>query len=168
MTTGTRWLSDREQQAWRGYLHMNAQLMARLARDLQGDSNLSLPDFSVLVELSEHPEERMRVLELARALQWEKSRLSHQLVRMEQRGLVERAECDEDRRGSFVVLTDKGRRTIVEAAPSHVESVRRFMFDVLTPQQVTSLAGISEAVISRLRRDEPAECGDSGHHGSGA
>jgi DNA-binding MarR family transcriptional regulator len=158
MTSDTRWLTEQEQRAWRGYLHMTARLNARLQRDLQVDSNLSLADFSVLVQLSENPEQRMRVLELARALRWEKSRLSHQLARMERRGLVERANCDDDKRGSFAVLTAEGRRTIVAAAPGHVESVRTLMFDTLTPDQVDSLADISAAVIERIGREEPADC----------
>jgi DNA-binding MarR family transcriptional regulator len=98
----------------------------------------------------------MRVLELARALRWEKSRLSHQLTRMGQRGLIERSNCTEDRRGAFVVLTDAGRSAVDAAAPKHVESVRRYLFDGLTPDQVDALAAISGGVISRL--DDA--CGD--------
>jgi len=145
-----RWLDAREQSAWRAYLDMNALLTARLNREMQETSGLSIADFSVLVPLSEHPEGRMRVLELARALGWEKSRLSHQLTRMAQRGLIERSNCNEDRRGAFVVLTDAGRRTVEAAAPRHVESVRRYLFDELTAEQVDALGEIARTVVERL------------------
>src|SRR4051794_11891176 len=98
-STAPRWLDAGEQAAWRAYLNMNALLTARLNKEMQDESGISISDFSVLVALSEHAEGRMRVLELARALGWEKSRLSHQLTRMQQRGLVERSNCSEDRRG---------------------------------------------------------------------
>lgn len=161
-----RWLTPREQQAWRGYLDMNARLQARLNRELQEESGLSLADFSVLVQLSEHLEARMRVLELARALRWEKSRLSHQLTRMQQRGLVERSNCSEDRRGAFIVLTDAGRAAVEDAAPRHVESVRRYLFDNLTPDQVDALGAIARTVVERLDASGDGElvegCADAG------
>jgi len=143
-------LDAREQAAWRAYLDMNALLTARLNREMQEASGISIADFSVLVPLSEHPEGRMRVLELARALGWEKSRLSHQLTRMAQRGLIERSNCNEDRRGAFVLLTDAGRRTVEAAAPRHVDSVRRYLFDELTAEQVDALGAIAQGVVERL------------------
>jgi DNA-binding MarR family transcriptional regulator len=145
-----RWLEQREQAAWRAYLDMNAKLTARLNREMQDQAGISIADFSVLVQLSEHVDARMRVLELARAIGWEKSRLSHQLTRMQQRGLIERSNCTEDRRGAFVVLTDQGRATVEGAAPRHVESVRRYVFDSLTPEQVESLHAISGTVVQLL------------------
>jgi DNA-binding MarR family transcriptional regulator len=144
-----RWLDQHEQTAWRAYLDMNAKLTARLNREMQEQSGISIADFSVLAQLSEHVDARMRVLELARALGWEKSRLSHQLTRMQQRGLIERSNCSEDRRGAWIVLTDQGRRTVEIAAPQHVESVRRYVFDSLTVEQVESLGTIS-ATVTRL------------------
>jgi len=153
-----RWLDPREQAAWRAYLDMNALLTSRLNKEMQDESGISISDFSVLVPLSEHPDGRMRVLELARALGWEKSRLSHQLTRMQQRNLVERSNCDEDRRGAFVALTDQGRRTVEAAAPRHVESVRRYLFDELTGEQVEALGTIARAVVDRLI----ASCGAVG------
>lgn len=151
--TETRWLSQQEQRAWRGYLTMHAQLTAQLGRHLQADSDLSHADFAVLVQLTEVPEGRVRVFELAGALQWEKSRLSHHLGRMQKRGLVGREECPSDARGAFVVLTPQGRAAIEAAAPRHVEIVRRLVFDVLTPEQVEVLADISEQVLARLAED---------------
>ena len=129
---------------------MNAQLMGRLRRSLLQTSGLSDSDYEVLVQLSEAPDHRLRSYQLVAALQWEKSRLSHHLRRMEARGLVEREGCDTDRRGAFVVLTPAGRKSIEEAAPDHVDEVRRAFIDALTPAQLDALAGITEAVVTRL------------------
>jgi DNA-binding MarR family transcriptional regulator len=161
--TATRWLTAREQAAWRAYINMNSRLTARLNRELQEDFGLSIADFSVLVQLSEHVDARMRVLELARALRWEKSRLSHQLTRMQQRGLVARSDCSEDRRGAFIVLTDRGQAAVEQAAPRHVEAVRRYLFDALTEEQVATLEAIAGSVVARLDAADPADgdaCGD--------
>jgi DNA-binding MarR family transcriptional regulator len=149
----TRWLTAREQKAWRGYIRMNAVLNAHLERDLRRETDLSMADFGVLVELSEHPSDRMRVLELAKALQWEKSRLSHQLTRMQTRGLVTRIECEDDRRGAWMQLTKKGRATVEAAAPLHVSAVRRAVFDVLSRDEVDSLAALSGRVVGALEAD---------------
>ena len=149
-TATPRWLDDREQAAWRSYLDMNAKLSARLNKDMQDGAGISLSDFSVLVQLSEHEGHQMRVLELARAIGWEKSRLSHQLTRMQQRGLVDRSNCTEDRRGAFIVLTDQGRQTVEAAAPQHVEAVRRYLFDELSAVQVDALGVIAQTVVERL------------------
>lgn len=149
--TETRWLNDREQRAWRGYLAMHAQLTSRMHRQLQADSGLSLADFDVLVQLTDRTDARARVLELAEALQWEKSRLSHHLARMQRRGLVTREECPDDARGAYVVLTGEGRRAIERAAPAHVDTVRDLVFDQLTGEQVDTLATIAETVLVRLR-----------------
>jgi DNA-binding MarR family transcriptional regulator len=150
----TRWLDESQQQAWRGYLRMQSRLSARLNRQLQTDSDLSLADFDVLVALTDQPEDRLRVSELARVLQWEKSRLSHHVGRMERRGLVVRQECADDGRGAFVVLTPEGRRAIEAAAPPHVEAVRRLVFDDLTPQQVATMDAITRQVLGRLEAEE--------------
>lgn len=148
-----RWLDEHEQTVWRAFLDMHARLTARLNRELVEQSGISVADFSVLVQLSEHPEGRMRVLELARSLRWEKSRLSHQLTRMQQRDLVRRSNCSEDRRGAFVTLTDAGRATVERAAPAHVDGVRRYLFDQLTPAQVDALGEVARAVTDRLADD---------------
>ena len=145
-----RWLDEREQRAWRSYLAMQTRLQARLNRQLQADAGMSLADFDVLVALTDRPDVQIRVLELAEALQWEKSRLSHHLARMERRGLIERQDCADDARGAFVVLTDVGRRAIDRAAPAHVETVRTLVFDGLDPDQVDTLADIAEGVLNRI------------------
>jgi DNA-binding MarR family transcriptional regulator len=148
--TDPRWLDDREQRAWRGYLAMQGRLQAHLNRRLQADSGLSLADFEVLVALTDVPDGRVRVRELAEAVQWEKSRLSHHLARMERRGLIERQDCEDDARGAFVVLTPEGRRAIEQAAPPHVETVRSAMFDGLDADEVETLAHIAEVVLGRI------------------
>jgi DNA-binding MarR family transcriptional regulator len=148
--TGTRWLDDGEQRAWRTFLQMQAQLTARLGRELQADAGLSLADYEVLVQLSEAPEGRLRPLELQRFLDWEQSRLSHHLSRMQRRGLVDREGCASDGRGAFVVLTDAGRCAIVAAAPGHVSAVRRLFFDRLAPDEVAALERLSARVLDGL------------------
>lgn len=151
--TEPRWLDEREQRAWRGYLAMQSRLHARLNRRLQDDSGLSLTDFDVLVALTDRTGVRMRVHELADTLQWERSRLSHQLSRMQRRGLVEREDCEDDARGAFVVLTTEGRRAIERAAPPHVEAVRDLVFDGLDDGQIDALARIAETVVARIGAD---------------
>jgi DNA-binding MarR family transcriptional regulator len=150
----TRWLSEPEQSAWRGLLQMTTRLEARLNRELQEVSSLSLADYDVLVPLSETSQGRLRVFELASVLGWERSRLSHHLARMQRRGLVAREDCDADRRGAFVVLTDAGRTAIDQAAPAHVETVRRLVFEGLSDEQVTSLQGLTDSVLRRLDSSE--------------
>ncbi|RTL63347.1 MAG: MarR family transcriptional regulator [Pseudonocardiaceae bacterium] len=146
----TRWLDAREQRAWRGYIAMQAQLNAELHRRMQAESGLSLADFDVLVALTDRASERMRVLELAEALQWEKSRLSHHLSRMQKRGLIEREDCPDDARGAFVLLSAEGRRAIDAAAPPHVAAVRELVFDGLDDSDVDALARVAEAVLARI------------------
>ncbi|NUP27001.1 MAG: MarR family transcriptional regulator [Nocardia sp.] len=148
--TETRWLDERERHAWRGYLRMHTQLVAHLHRQLQHDSGLSLSDFDVLVQLTDQSEPRMRVGELGQALQWEKSRLSHHLGRMQRRGLVLREDCPDDARGAFIVLTEQGRDAIEQAAPRHVETVREQVFDALTEDQVDALASIADRILEKL------------------
>jgi DNA-binding MarR family transcriptional regulator len=154
MEETVRWLTPEEQRAWRGFVRLHDKLWGRLARRLQAESRVSPADFAVLVELSEAPEGRRRFLELARALEWEKSRMSHHIARMVKRGLVVRDECPEDGRGAFVVITDAGREMIEAAAPRHVEAVRELFLDHVTPAELRTLAGISERVVERLDGEE--------------
>jgi DNA-binding MarR family transcriptional regulator len=146
----TPWLDDREADAWRGFLRMQMHLEASLARQLATDSGLSHQDYGVLVALSEHPDGRIRLFELAETLGWEKSRASHHVSRMAARGLVDKEPCDEDRRGAFVVLTPQGRSTIEEAAPGHVRTVRELFIDRLTPAQLDDLRAMTETVLAGL------------------
>src|SRR5271167_3282913 len=147
----TRWLTEDEHRAWRGLLRMTSQLNARMNRQLQDDFGISLADYDVLVVLSEAPDGRRRVFELADALAWEQSRVSHQLARMQRRGLVAREECPTDARGALAVLVEAGRGAIERAAPAHVEMVRQLVFDGLSPDQLTTLTDVTARVLDRLR-----------------
>jgi DNA-binding MarR family transcriptional regulator len=148
----TRWLDENEQRTWRAYLRMQARLTAELNRQLQADNGLSLADYDVLVQLTDAPDGRLRPFELQRALDWEQSRLSHHLSRMQRRALIAREDCDDDGRGAYVVLTGTGRQAITAAAPGHVDAVRRLFFDALGPDQVATLDDIATGVLGRLDR----------------
>jgi DNA-binding MarR family transcriptional regulator len=149
----TRWLDDREQRVWRSWLQASQQLEAHLARRMQADGDISMSDFAVLVPLSEAPQQRLRAFALGRALQWEKSRLSHHLTRMERRGLVTREDCGTDRRGAFVVLTPEGRAALEAAAAPHAQTVRSAVFDRLTPEQVDGLGEVCDELLAGLDTD---------------
>jgi DNA-binding MarR family transcriptional regulator len=151
----TRWLNEAEQRAWRAFLTMHGQLVARLNRQLQVDSGLSIADYEVLVHLSEAADGRLRPFELQQRLHWEQSRVSHQLTRMQGRGLISREECGEDGRGSFVVLTGDGRHAIEAAAPGHVGAVRSLFFEALSRDQVATLERLSTDVLHRLSASSP-------------
>lgn len=118
------WLDDDQQRAWRAFVGSHARLMAELNRRLVEVSGLTLADYEVLVHLSEASDQRLRSFELADAMQWERSRLTHHLTRMTKRGLVVRERCEDDRRGSFVVVTPAGRRVLRRAAPNHAADVQ--------------------------------------------
>jgi DNA-binding MarR family transcriptional regulator len=161
MDNGGAWLSERQQHLWRDWLAMNAELPAALHKQLQRDSGLSLPDFDVLVQLTDAADGKVRILVLAHALGWERSRLSHHIRRMETRGLVGREECHDDGRGAFVVLTSAGRDAIERAAPGHARTVRDVVFDCLTGEELDLLARFTAKVRGRLAalettRPEPA------------
>jgi DNA-binding MarR family transcriptional regulator len=148
------WLSDDEQRAWRSYLRMSSLLPAALNRQLQQDCGLSLPEYEVLVQLSEAPQRRLRPFQICEALNWEQSRLSHQLTRMERRGLVSRTDCEADGRGAFVELTAAGADTIKAAAPRHVATVRALVFDRLSGDQCGALEQACGAIVSGLTEPE--------------
>ena len=153
MTDEPSWLPADTERLWRHWLRLNALLPAALHRELQADAGLSLPDFDVLVQLTDSPEHRVRVSDLARGLHWERSRVSHHVTRMERRGLVAREECRDDGRGAWVVLTEQGQAAIEQAAPAHVATVRRLVFDALTPDEAGVMAGVVEKVLARLEGD---------------
>ncbi|WP_410809918.1 MarR family winged helix-turn-helix transcriptional regulator [Micromonospora sp. 067-2] len=152
-----RWLDEREDRAWRGYRRMRRLLDLELARELTQDAGLSEPDYDVLSDLSETPRGRLRLSELADRMLWSRSRLSHHLTRMQQRGLVTREECADDARGSVVVLTTAGRHAVASAAPGHVAAVRRHLIDLLTPAEVDALGALTHRVVDHLANpDRPA------------
>jgi DNA-binding MarR family transcriptional regulator len=155
MSSDVRWLTAQEECVWRRWLTLNARLSAMLHRELQDDAGLSMPDYEVLVHLTDSQQGRIRVTDLARLLQWERSRVSHHVTRMERRRLVQRVECAEDGRGAFIVITPQGRAAIEQAAPGHVNTVRRLVFDGLSPEEVGALATIIEKALAQL--DDEAE-----------
>ena len=134
-----RWLDDEEKALWRDYLAIQGRLHLEIQRDLKTSSSLTEPEFEVLVYLSE-ADGPMRMTALADALQWERSRLSHQVTRMVKRGLVERTSCPDDGRGAFVSTTDEGMAEIEKAAPDHVATVRREFLDRLSAEDKRELA----------------------------
>ena len=138
---------------------MRTLLDLQLGRDLMRDSGLSEPDYDVLSNLSEAPGQRMRLSELAAWMLWSKSRLSHHITRMQQRGLVDREECPGDARGSVLVLTVAGLAAIKEAAPLHVASVRRHLIDQISPDELAALDALSHRVAERLATHAPATDG---------
>ncbi|MFI0813139.1 MarR family winged helix-turn-helix transcriptional regulator [Streptomyces echinatus] len=150
MAESADWLTAEEQRAWRGFVRLHERLGGRLARLLQTESDLSAADFAVLVHLTDVPEGRQRQQGLARALEWEKSRMSHHVARMAGRGLVVRQECSEDGRGAFVVITEAGRAAVEAAAPLHVAAVRSLFLDHVTPAELRTLGEVSERVVAKL------------------
>jgi DNA-binding MarR family transcriptional regulator len=148
--TETHWLDPAEERAWRGYRRMFLLLNSRLARDLTTDTGLSEPDYDVLSTLSESDGRRARLSALAERMLWSQSRLSHHIARMEGRGLVTRDEVESDGRGSVVVLTDAGTRALEAAAPGHVASVRAYLIDRLSPDQIAVLGDIADRVVTGL------------------
>jgi DNA-binding MarR family transcriptional regulator len=148
------WLTADEQRAWRTYLRMSTLLPAHLNRQLQRDSGLSLPEYEVLVQLSEAADQRLRPYQLCEALNWEQSRLSHQLTRMERRGLVAREECAADGRGAFVMLRPDGASALQSAAPGHVAAVRQLIFDRLDGSQFTAFEDACAAILGALSESD--------------
>ncbi|MDT9680594.1 MarR family transcriptional regulator [Streptomyces sp. TRM76323] len=148
--TAIPWLTDTEQCAWRTYLDVNRLLTYQLERDLQ-PFGLTYNDYEILVNLSESPDRRMRMSDLAAATLQSKSRLSHQITRMENSGLVRRENCESDRRGLYAVLTDQGMETMRKVAPHHVESVRRHFIDQLAPEALAGLHASLRPISEHLR-----------------
>lgn len=145
-----RWLSAREERAWRALQLMQMRVEGELARQLATDSGLSYPDYLVLVALTDRDDGRMRLFELADTLGWEKSRASHHVGRMTRRGLVTKEKCDSDRRGAYVVVTKRGRTAIEAAAPGHLAAVRRLFVDRLEASQLDAIAEAAEIVLAAL------------------
>lgn len=152
-----RWLDEGEARAWYGYRRMSLLLNAQVAKELTARSGLSEPDYDVLSALTAAEDGRVRIGDLAARMLWSRSRLSHHISRMEARGLVDREVCADDGRGAIVRLAPAGRRAIEAAAPSHVESVRRHVFDHLTRAEVDTLARITGKIVDALADPEPPQ-----------
>ena len=150
----TRWLTASEQRAWRAYLEATTLLFDALDRQLQRDSTMPHAYYEILARLSEAPGRSMRMSELADATRSSRSRLSHAVARLEERGWLQRVECPTDKRGQIAVLTDVGFAALEEAAPGHVAAVRRHLIDRLTRQQVAQLERIGSVVVAGLESPE--------------
>jgi DNA-binding MarR family transcriptional regulator len=150
ITDEPRWLDDGEMRAWRAYVIGSELLRKQLNRELQDQHGLALADYEVLVRLSEGDGGRMRMAQLAGEVASSKSRLSHQIARMESAGLVQRVECGDDARGVFAEITDNGRARLRETAPTHVAGVRAHLIDLLGLADQATLAEIFERVLSHL------------------
>lgn len=153
---GTKWLNPREMRAWRSYIIASRRLLDALDLDL-ASHDLSMADYEVLALLSEAPERRMRMTELADLAMVSKSRLSHRMKVMEKLGWVKRQACDSDKRGSWAVMTEKGWKAIVKAAPDHVSSVRNRLIDHLTVKDQEDISKIFERIQTKLRSQYRSE-----------
>ncbi|MFJ1594436.1 MarR family winged helix-turn-helix transcriptional regulator [Kitasatospora albolonga] len=153
MDASPRWLTPEQQAAWNSFIRMQEKLIGRLSRRVQTDSRMSASDYLVLAKLTEAGG-RMRFMELTKLLEWEKSRMSHQVGRMAKRGLVAKEDCPEDGRGAFVVATPAGREAIEDAAPVHVDHVRRLFIEALTQEELDTLARLSDRVLAHME-DQP-------------
>src|SRR3954449_10568917 len=149
----TRWLNAEEQRTWRAFLAASRLVMDQLDRELQRDSGIPHTYYEILVRLSEAPERALRMSALADRSQSSRSRLSHAVSRLEESGWVERQSCADDKRGQLAVLTDAGFAALEKAAPSHVESVRKHVFDPLTAQEQEQLRVISGKLLAALVAD---------------
>jgi DNA-binding MarR family transcriptional regulator len=155
MDDTVQWLNAEEHRTWRAFIRLHQKLFSCLVSDLQSQSKLSGADFEVLVALTDVPEGRVRFQELAKEIEWEQSRLSHQIRRMIKRDLVARDDCAEDGRGAFVVITDQGRELIEAAAPKHVATVRRLVLDALSPEEFAELGRLSDRILEHVDPGPP-------------
>lgn len=152
--TETRWLNAEEQAAWRSFVDGFRALIDVLDRQLQADSNLPHTYFEILIPLSEAEGRTLRMSELAEAARSSRSRLSHAVARLEQRGWVRRLTCATDRRGQLAQLTDEGFAIVEAAAPGHVETVRRYLIDRLTPEQLKVMGEIGQLLLDSTSQSD--------------
>ena len=150
--TSPRWLTARQERAWRRYRRMRTLLDLQIARDLNHDSGLSETDYDVLSTLSEKPGSQWRARDLAAQLLWSTSRLAHHLGRMEQRGLVRRDECATDSRGAEVVLTDAGSSAFRRSSAPHLHAIQDLFVGALTPAQLAAVEELTTTLSAHLER----------------
>jgi DNA-binding MarR family transcriptional regulator len=153
----SRALTPDEWELWDLWMHAQRLLAQQVERDLQRDYGISKAEFSVLVTLVQAPGRQLRVVELAESLGWDKSRVSHQLTRMENRGFVKRTESGASGRRTGIGLTPKGRRAADSAINGHGENLRRHFFDPLLPDQAAAIRAWSEQLINRLEPAAPTQ-----------
>jgi DNA-binding MarR family transcriptional regulator len=149
-TSATRWLDAAQQQAWRSFLLGTTRLFEQLERDLRTAHDLSLPEYEILVRLSEAPDHRLRMAELASSVSHSRSRVTHTISRLEAAGLVARAACPTDGRGVIAGLTEEGYARLVDAAPTHVEGVRRYLVDLVDPDDLEATGRVFAAVARQF------------------
>jgi len=154
-TTDVLWLDSAQQRAWRAYLVGTTLLMDRLDRDLREQHSLSMPEYEILVRLSEAPERRLRMAALADSLSHSRSRVTHTVSRMERGGLVVRNACDSDGRGVEAQLTTEGFEVLKVAAVTHVRGVRELVVDLASPEDFTAVGRVFDAVTDRLVAGNP-------------
>ena len=154
--THALWLDEHQQRSWRAYLVGTTLLMDRLDRDLRDQHGISLSEYEVLVRLSEADHGRMRMAELADSMSHSRSRVTHTVSRMETAGLVARDACLSDGRGVEAVLSERGRDTLVDAAPTHVAGVRRLLLDVASDDDFDAVGRVFNAVTDGLIESNPA------------
>jgi DNA-binding MarR family transcriptional regulator len=157
MPTEPNWLDPREDRAWRTFIHAHHRLAVRLNQLLLQDSGLTNADYELLAVLSDDSTGRMPAQEACALLQWEKSRLSHQVRHLQQQGLVTREPNPADGRSSVIRLLPAGRRAIEEAAPEHVRNVRRNFIDLFTPAELDMLTALHERVMRHLEEEHVPE-----------
>lgn len=143
------WLTPGQQAVWRSYLMGASQLNAQLDERLR-PFGLTLPEYEILVQLSESPQRRMRMSDLANRVQQSRSRLTHTIQRMENNGFVQRVNCAEDRRGVFAELTEAGMAAIVAAAPDHVAAVREFLVDAVPADDFEAFGQVWQGVMAAV------------------
>jgi DNA-binding MarR family transcriptional regulator len=149
------WLDAAQQRAWRAYLVGSTLLMDRLDRDLREAHDLSLPEYEILVRLSEAPERRLRMAALADSLSHSRSRVTHTVSRMEREGLVDRVACLSDGRGVEAHLTDKGFALLETAAHTHVRGVREYLVTLASDEDFAAVGRVFDAVTDRLVAAQP-------------
>ena len=153
--TEARWLDDSQQQSWRALVMGMTLLLDRLDADLRRSFDISLAEYEILVRLSERPERRLRMAQLADAMAHSRSRVTHTVTRMEKAGLVQRSRSDEDGRGIIAALTDTGLDLLVRAAPTHVEGVRDHLVDLAADDDLAALGRVMDAVSDNLIAAHP-------------
>jgi DNA-binding MarR family transcriptional regulator len=146
----TRWLEPDELETWLSWVATTTLLEGALDRQMQRDAGMPLAYYLILAMLSDAPGRSLRMSDLATATQSSQSRLSHAVARLERKGWVRRKPCSDDRRSTFAQLTEEGFAALAAAAPGHVCTVRRHLFDRLTPEQVGQLREITRAVLDGL------------------
>lgn len=153
--TTTRWLDAEQQRSWRAYLVGTTLLMDRLDRDLREQHGLSMPEYEILVRLSEVPDHRMRMASLAGSVSHSRSRITHTVARLERGGLVNRRPCVSDGRGVEALLTERGFAVLEEAAHTHVEGVRRYLVDLVGEEDFAALGRAFDTVADKLVAANP-------------